>query len=102
MGVRAFISDSVLRRSVSYVRKQWEREADAIAATTQRFCEGNVRLYKKDILVSIVKGEGIENVRRRIFNDAEHHPSDASRLQFFLSRLQQHTIPASIARAVHS
>lgn len=93
--VKAFFSDRVLRKSVNYVRRQWEREADAIAAEAPRFCEGNVRLYKKDILVSIIEGESVDVVSRRIFEDAEHHPSDGSRLRFFLSRLEQHNSPAA-------
>jgi hypothetical protein len=98
LGFRAFFSQHVLRKSISYVRRQWEREADAIAAGSARLCEGNVRLYKKDILVRIVKGESIDFVSRRVFEDAEHHPSDGSRLRFFLGRLAKHTNSA-VAKA---
>ncbi len=91
--VRGFFSERVLRESVGFVRRQWEKEADAIASTSQRMCKGNVRLYKKDILLSIVQGGNIDGVVRRIFEDAEHHPSDGSRLRFFLGRLQRHKRP---------
>ncbi len=91
--VRGFCSDRVLRESVGYVRRQWEKEADAIASTSQRLCEGNVRLYKRDNLLSIVQGDNIDGVVRKIFEDAEHHPSDGSRLRFFLGRLQRHDRP---------
>ncbi len=100
--VRSFLSDHVLRESVSYVRRQWEKEADAIAASSQRLCQGNVRLYKRDILLSIVQGGNIDGVVRGIFEDAEHHPSDGSRLRFFLGRLKQHHLPTKQSAVVES
>lgn len=88
--VRAFYSRRLLRKSMNFVRRQWEKEADAIAACNPRYCEGNIRLYKRDIFVRLLKEHSVESVGRKIFEDAEHHPSDGSRLRFFLGRMHQH------------
>ncbi len=83
---RTAMSPRLLRTSVRYVRRVWEKEADAIAASAPRYVEGNILLYKKDILVAIVKKGNIDQVRQKIFHDQPYHPSNASRLQFFLSK----------------
>lgn len=87
---RSWLADKLLKNTVSYVRKQWEKEADAIAAGTQRFCEGNVRLYKKDILLRVIQEQSIDAVTKKVFGQNEFHPSDAERLHFFVHRLREH------------
>ena len=84
---RVFLSPRAYRRSKRFVRRVWEKRADAIAASSKRACLGNIRLYKKDILVTLLKGGDIESLRTRIFEDKTIHPSDGSRLQFFLDRI---------------
>lgn len=86
---RTAMSPQLLRKSIRYIRRVWEKEADTIAASTPRCIEGNILLYKKDILVEIVKKGDVDQIRQRIFSDQAHHPSDASRLQFFLSKRQK-------------
>ncbi len=91
--VRTAFTDHIMRKTVAYVRKQWEHEADAIAASSQRYCAGNVRLYKKDILIDIIKdahnGDAIESLSSRVFKETDYHPSDGDRLHFFLGRMRR-------------
>ncbi len=86
---RTAMSPQLLRRSIRYIRRVWEKEADSIAASAPRCIEGNILLYKKDILVGIVKKGGIDHIRHQVFHEQAHYPSDASRLQFFLNKRAQ-------------
>lgn len=86
LATRTAMSPQLLRKSIRYIRRVWEKEADAIAASAPRCVEGNILLYKKDILMDIVKKGSIDHIRQQIFHNQTHYPSDASRLEFFLSR----------------